>query len=533
MHTALWLVPLILLCLSGLTGCGGTAGDTTASTDTGSAPAREQHFIFNNGAEPEYLDPGKATGSPGIRLINQLFEGLTTLDPKTLEPLPGMAERWDIDEAGTTWTFHLRANAKWSDGSPLTADDFRRSWLRVLNPATGAKYATQLYLIEGAEARHQGGSEDAVGITVIDDHTLQVRLRGPAPYFLELLAFTTYMPVPAEPIAAHGDAWTQADTIIGNGPFVLAEWAERERIVLVPNEHYHGRDSIRLERITALPHENIESVYQQYLSGAVHWINSVPASKIAEVKRHPDFYTAPFLASYYYRFNCTVAPFNDVRVRRALTMAIDRQYLVDNVTALGEIPATAFTPPMAQYQPPNGLGYDPEGAKKLLAEVRSEGVTIDTVEILFNDRDTHRKIAEAIAQMWRETLGIEVAARGAEWKSYMKSMDQLDYQIVRSSWVGDYSDPYTFLSCFRTDDGNNRTGWTDPAYDTALDASQLIQDPAKRAAAYTELEQRLLAGQPIAPIYVAINKGLKKPFVRGLHQNIRDLLYCRSVYLED
>lgn len=525
-----YLLPLILLAGAG---CGGDPGTGEAGDGSASDAARAQHFIFNNGAEPEYLDPGKASGHAGIRLINQLFEGLVTLDPQTLEPLPGVAERWEVDADGTGYTFHLRADARWSDGRAVTAADFRRSWLRVLDPATGAKYVDQLYLIAGAQARAEGDAEAPVAIEARDARTLHVRLRTPAPYFLELLAFPTYMPVPAGPVAAHGDAWTRAGHIVGNGPFVLTQWAERERIVLERNPHYHARDSVRLERVTALPHENIDSVYQQYLAGAVHWMDTVPAGKLAEIKRHPDFYTAPFLSSYYYRFNCSEPPFDDARVRRALSMAIDRDYLVDNVTGLGERASTAYTPPMANYQPPAGRGYDPEAARALLARVRDEGVSVDAVEILFNDRDRHRRIAEAIAQMWRETLAIAVETRSAEWKSYLKDLNQLDYQIARSGWIGDYSDPYTFLSCFRSGSGNNRTGWSDPAYDAALDASQRIRDPAARATAYAALEERLLAAQPIAPLFIAVNKGLKKPFVRGLHHNARDLLYCRYVHLAD
>ena len=527
------LLACLVTGLALVVGCGGKPPPATAGGPDQDA-SREQHFIFNNGAEPEYLDPGKASGHSGIRLINQLFEGLVSLDPRTLEPIPGVAASWDVSDDNLIYTFHLRPDASWSDGSPLTAEDFRRSWLRVLDPATGAKYADQLYLIAGAEDRHAaGGRVEDVAIAAVDDATLRVTLRAPAPYFLELCAFTTYMPVPAAPVAEHGDAWTQPGRIVSNGPFVLAEWLERERIVLVPNEHWHGRDQVRLTRVTALPHANHESVYQQYLADAVHWMDTISAAKLEEARRHPDFYTAPFLATYYYRFNCSEPPFDDVRVRRAFSQAIDRAYLCAEVTKLGEIPTTSYTPAMPGYQPPPGPGYDPVAAQEQLDAWRSDGNDLGPIAILFNDSEAHRKIAEAIAQMWRETLGVQVATRSAEWKSYLKDLDNLNYQVARSGWIGDYTDPYTFLSCFRAGGGNNRTGWGDPAYDAGLEASQQVRDPEARAAKYAELEGRLLEAQPIAPIYTYVNKGLLKPYVRGLHHNARDLLYCRTIWLED
>jgi len=496
-----------------------------------------QHFVFNNGAEPEFLDPGKASGSSGIRLISQLFEGLTTLDPETLEPLPGAAERWEVSDDGLTYTFHLRDGLRWSDGTPLSAEDFRWSWIRVLTPATGAKYADQLYLIENGEALHSGELDDPekLGVEAPDPRTLIVHLENPCGYFLELTAFATYMPVPRAAVEDHGDRWTFTGNMVSNGPFELDRWSERDRIVLQRNERYWDASNVRLEKVTALPHEDQNSAYQKFVSGAIHWMDTVPAGKLEEAQRRPDFYTCAFLDSYYYRFNCSEPPFDEAAVRQAFSRSIDRTAITRDITRLGETPATWFVPKMPSYQPVEGLAYDPEAARALLADAGYEDpATFPQVDILYNESDLHRRIAEAIAQQWRENLGVAVGTQPMEWKSYLKEMDALNYQICRSGWIGDYQDPYTFLSCFISDGGNNRTGWSSERYDDLLQQSQRSSEPEQRRALYRELERIIVKEQlPIAPIFIYVNKGLISPKVRGFTPNRRDLLFCKHLWIEN
>ncbi len=494
-----------------------------------SGDADVRHFVFSNGGEPETIDPGLVTGSPGITIINQIFEGLTSLDPQTLEPKPGAAERWDISDDALVYTFHLRPTAAWSDGQPLTAHDFDFAWRRVLDPATGARYADQLYVIAGAEARHRGDSDADLGITVLDDHRLEVRLHAPCAYFLELTAFATFMPVPRQAITAQPERWT-FDQPPSNGPFMIERWSVGERMVMVPNPHYWDRDAVRLERITALPIDNHDTAYQRFIAGAIDWMNTVPAGKMDEAQRHPGFYTHPFLASYYFRVNVTRPPLDDVRVRQALSQAIDRGHITRHVTGLGEIPATWYCPQMGDYQPPPGLGYDPEAARAALAAAGfgPDGQAFPALTLLYNNSDMHQRIAEAIVQQWEENLGIVITLRNAEWGSYMGSLSNLDYDLARSGWIGDFHDPITFYHCFVSSGGNNRTGWSDDEYDALLREAGTSPDANHRLELFARLETILTRESlPIIPLFIYVNKGLISERVRHFSPNIRDLLFCK------
>jgi len=497
----------------------------------------EQHFIFNNGAEPEFLDPAKATGHAGIRIINQLFEGLVNLDPQKLTPTAGAAEKWEVSPDKKKYTFYLRSTARWSDGSPLTAYDFRYAWLRVLTPATGAKYADQLYLIQGAQDYHKGRSKDpqTVAIRVKDPRILEVTLENPCSYFLELAAFVTYRPVHRKTIEKYGDRWTFTDNMIVNGPFKLHQWRERERIVMVKNENYWDALAVKLKKITGYPHENQDAAFQKYLSGAINWMDTVPAGKLEEAKRHPDFYTAPFLATYFYRFNCSRPPFDDRRVRMAFSLAVDRKAITDNITALGETPATWFCPTMPGYQPGKGLLYNKERARSLLSECGyGKSRPFPRIIILYNQSEAHKKIAEAVAQQWEENLGVSVGTRNSEWKSFLKDLDSKNYDVARSGWIGDYADPYTFYSCFVTNGGNNRTGWSHESYDRLLRTSRTEADAKKRNQLFHKMHEILVKKEfPIAPLYIYVNKGLLNPRVKGFHHNIRDLLFCKYIWMKE
>lgn len=495
-----------------------------------------QVFTFNNGAEPETLDPHLMTGVPEHRLANAIFEGLVTQHPETLQPVPGVAERWTVSPDGLTYTFFLRKSAKWSDGKPVTARDFAASWQRVLEPQTASQYAYMLYPVKNAEAFNKQGADlegggkrpamtfEQVGVQVVDDQTLRVTLERPCAYFLDLVAFETAMPVPVELVKKHGDRWVRPEHLVGNGPFKLAEWLPNQRIVFVKNEHYWDAGFVKLERVVALPHEDMETAFKLYESGQCDWLNDIPLAKIDEAKRRPDAYFAPYLGTYFYRLNVTRKPFDDARVRRALSMCLDREAITRDILKAGQVPATHFTPPMPGYQPPKGLAYDREQARKLLAEAGyPDGKGFPQVELLYNTLEAHKVVAENVVQQWRENLGITVSLRNSEWKVYLNDVQHLQYQIARAAWIGDYLDPNTFLDMFVTGGGNNQTGWSNKRYDELIAQAARELDPQKRAAVFQEAERLLIEQElPIIPVYIYVNKGFRKEKVAGWFENVRD-----------
>lgn len=499
----------------------------------------EQHYIFNNGAEPETLDPALSTGVPEARLIDTLFEGLVSLDPRNLTPRPGLAHSWDISEDQLVYTFHLRQNLRWSNGEPLTAQDVHDSWQRALLPSTGAAYAYMLYPIKGAKAFHQSELQDfgQVGVDVVDPLTLKVTLAHNCHYFLELAAFHTLYPVPLKVIEAHGDRWIRPEHIVTSGPFVVESWEPRQRIVMAKSPTYWDRSFVKLEKVTALPYDNLDTAYRLFQQGRLHWMDGIPLPKFEEVRRNPDYYVTPFLASYFYRFNTNKPPFDDKRVRLAFSLATDRAVITDEVLGAGQKPAAHLVPQMGTYHPPRGLSYDPERARQLIAEAGygPDGPkTWPSVEILYNTSEAHKKVAEALAQMWQTNLGVTVSLRNAEWKVYLSEMDNFNYQVARASWVGDYTDPNTFLELFRTDGGNNRTGWSSQRYDELLLAAQREPDETRRNGIYKQLETLLVEEEsPVLPLYIYVTQGLLSENVWGWYPNLRDLHSPKYIWLED
>ncbi|MEZ6187447.1 MAG: peptide ABC transporter substrate-binding protein [Planctomycetota bacterium] len=485
-----------------------------------------QVFTFNNGAEPETLDPHLATGVPEGRLLDALFEGLVTLHPETLEPVPGVAESWEVSEDGTVYTFTLRKDAKWSNGEVVTAKDFFRSWKRGLTPATASQYAYMFFAIKNAEAFNKGEVTEfgEVGIKVQDEFTFQVTLTNPCAYFLSQAAFRTLCPVPVDLIEAKGDAWSRQGNIVGNGAFKLQEWRPNDKIVLVPNEHYWAKDEVELERLVALPIEDMETAYKLYLQGKLDWMTAVPAAKVEEIKRHPDYYASPYLGSYFYRFNTTKPPFDDVRVRKAFSLALNRSSITQDILKGGQIPATWFTPELPSYAPPKGLAEDREEAKRLLAEAGYPGGEgFPEVSVLYNTNEAHKQVAEVAVQQWKENLGVTVKLRNTEWKVYLSQVDQKDFQIARAGWIGDYVDPNTFLDCFVTDGGNNNTGWSNAEYDALIRAAAAESDPQKRAEHFLAAEKILVEDElPILPIYIYVNQGMLRDTVLGWEENVLD-----------
>jgi len=498
-------------------------------------------LVLINGAEPETLDPAIITGQPETRVVNALFEGLCAFD-RFGRPIPGVAERWEISEDGKIYTFHLRADARWSDGEPVTAHDFVASWQRTLTPETASAYNYLLFPIRGARAFAEGATKDfsTVGVRAVDARTLVVELDSPTPYFLDLCSFPTLFPVPVARIAQVGDDWVKPGHLVGNGAFVLKDWRINDRIRLEKNPHYWNRRAVALDSVDILPISNDSVAFNFYASGLADLVMDkglAPISLMDTLKTRSDFHAAPFLGIYFLRFNCSKPPFDDLRVRKAFAMAVDKRRIVEKITRAGELPAQSFVPPgMADYPEIAGLPHDPEAARQLLAEAGFPGGKgFPLVTYLFNESAQNESIAVELRDMWRRELGVTVTPARQEWKVYLNSLASLDFGIARSSWVGDYPDPNTFLDMFVTDGGNNRTGWSHAAYDTAIARAAAEANPTQRLETLLGAEKILVEEEaPIAPIYDYVGIQLFDPEkIGGVEANVLDEHPIREMFRKD
>ncbi len=494
------------------------------------AKTKRADLVMVNSAEPETLDPAIITGQPEGRIVNALFEGLTTFDRKG-HAVPGVAESWTISPDGKTYVFKLRADARWSDGVPVTAPDFVASWRRTLTPETAASYNYQLFYVKNAKAYAEGESQDfgAVGVRALDDRTLEVTLENPTPFFLDLCATPPLQPVPLRVIERHGDDWIKPGRIVGNGAYVLEDWRINDRIRLRKSPHYWDRASVAIDTVDVLPISKGNVAYNFYASGEADLSldkGLVPPALLDELKSRPDFHSGEFLASNFLRFNCVKGPFVDARVRRAFSMAVDRERIVTKITRAGEAAAATIVPPgVVGYVAPAGISYDPEGARKLLAEAGyPEGKGLPLIRYLYNEADLNEAIAVELQSMWRDVLGVQVSLARQEWKVYLNSMNSLDYDICRSSWVGDYPDPNTFLDLFLTGGGNNRTGWSHADYDTLIADAAREPDVAKRFAILARAEEMLVAqAAVVCPIYFFVGIQLYDGGrISGIESNLID-----------
>jgi oligopeptide transport system substrate-binding protein len=495
-------------------------------------------LVFINGVEPESLDPAIISGQPEGRLVMALFEGLTSRDAGGAIG-PGMAERWEVSPNGTEYTFHIREGARWSNGDRVTAHDFAGSWERTLNPATTSPYSELLFYVEGAEDYAKGKIRDfsRVGVRAIDDRTLGVRLRAPTPFFLELCAFQTHYPVYLPSIERHGIDWIKPGRLVSNGAYRLVEWRINDRIRLEANPHYWRAGSVRLKTVEALPISQATTAFNFYSTGVADLTldkGVVPPMLLDELRKRPDCHVAPILASYFYRFNVTRKPFDDARVRRAFAMALDKEFIVRRITRNGEPVAGAFTPPgIRGYEPPRGVPRDPAAARALLAEAGYPGgASFPPVGLLFNSTEQDEEIAVAVQDMLRRELGVRVELRRQEWKVYLNSLNRVDFDMARSTWVADYPDPNTFLDCFVTARGNNRTGWSHPRYDALLDEANRTLDPAARFGLMRRAEQILVEEEvPIAPVFHYVSVKLYDPNrIGGIVMNPIDEYPIRAMY---
>jgi oligopeptide transport system substrate-binding protein len=506
---------------------------------------REQVLHRGTGPEISSLDPHLATGTAEYNILSALLEGLVAEDPKTLEPIPdGVAERWEISADGLTYTFTLRAAARWSNGRPVTAHDFVASYRRILTPALGADCAPLLYIIQNAEAWHKGRIADfaAVGLAAPDARTLRITLEHPSPRFLSMLTHTAFMPVHVPsieqygPIDSRATPWARPGRFVGNGPFTLAEWRSGQKITAGKSPTYWDAARVRLREIHFHFTENRETEERAFRTGQLHLTEALPPGKIETYREsNPSLLRIdPYLGTEFYRIN-TARPFlNDHRVRRALALSIDRAAITEKILRGGQLPARAFTPPGTDgYASAAWIPDEPAAARRLLADAGYPGGKgAPAVELLFNTSESHRAVAEAVQEMWRRELGLDVRLVNQENKVALDTRRSGQYELLRSSWIGDYLDPLTFLGVWTAGSGNNYTGWGDSAYDQALFQAARTGAPATRTALLQKAEAILLDAAPCIPIYHYTHVFLIQPGVRNWHPTLLDHHPYKHVWLE-
>ena len=507
----------------------------------------QQIYHHGNGSEPQGIDPHIVTGVPEHHILISLCEGLTIPNPNPMGSdgyIPGTAESWIISDDGKEYIFKLNKNAKWSNGDPVTADDFVWSWRRILTASLGSQYPDMLYYLVGAYEYHNGQIDnfDEVGVKALDTHTLKVNLKNPTPFFIGLLSHYSTWPVHKETVLKHGDIddrngeWTRPGNFVCNGPFQLKTWELNNKIVVEKNPHYYDASMVRLNEIHYYPVSNVMTEDRMFRAGQLHLTSSMPTQKcpIYIEEKNPNLKIDPYMGTYFYRINTENETLSDVRVRKALAYSIDRQLLVDKVTQCGQIPAYSFTPPGSNgYQPSTEIPYDPDLAKQLLAEAGySSDNPFPKLEILFNTNEGHRKVALAIQQMWQNELGIQVELVNQDWKVYLSREMVGDFQISRAGWIGDYEDPNTFLDLMRPNRGNNKTGWENMDFDALVEEANTINDQDKRYELLNEAEKILIDNMPIIPLYTYVRVYQLSPDVKGFNPHILDHHHPKFIYLE-
>nr|WP_272893481.1 ABC transporter substrate-binding protein [Duffyella gerundensis] len=519
-------------------------GSTAFAADVppGTQLAEKQEIVRHIKDEPASLDPAKAVGLPEIQVIRDLYEGLTNQDASG-KVVPGVAESWQSSD-NKTWIFTLRKDARWSNGEPVTADDFVYSWQRLVDPKTSSPFAwfAGLSGIENADAIAKGSmGVDKLGVTALDKHRLKVTLVRPVPYFPSLTANFSLYPVSKTVIAQHASDWTQPANLVGNGAYKLQDRVVNEKIVLVRNDRYWDNAHSVLNKVTFLPINEESSATKRYRAGDIDITESFPKNMYSLLKKTlpGEVYTPDQLGTYYYAFNTEKGPTADVRVRQALSMTIDRRIIAEKVLGTGEKPAWHFTPDVT-------AGFTP--AQSMLQQHSQEELNVQArtllaaagygpskplhLNLLYNTSENHQKLAIAVASMWKKTLGADVKLQNQEWKTYIDSRNSGNFDVIRASWVGDYNEPSTFLSLLTSGHSGNIARFKNSDYDAVMAQASMESSDSARNDDYNRAEHILAEQAPIAPVYQYTNGRLIKPWVKGYPiQNAEDVAYSRELYL--
>lgn len=525
-----------------ITGCGGGG----KAKDEANNELTMKVIKTNNGSEPGALDPALATGTHESWILEHIFEGLMKYD-KDGQLVPGVAEKYDVSEDKTKYIFHIR-DSKWSDGKPVTAQDFEYAWKRVLNPETAASYANQLYYIQGGEEYNTGkGSADDVKIKATDEKTLEVELKAPTSYFLELLADKTFAPVQKELVEGNKDWAKDSETHVSNGPFKLTKWEHRSKIDIEKNEEYYNADEVKLAAIQYDIIEDKNTEWQKFEGGELNYIVDPQTDTAAQLikNKDPRINVSDMVGTYYLNLNTEVKPLDNVKVRQALSMAIDRNSIVENVVQGGQKPATGIVPygifdetGKKEFRDTTEdlIVEDVAKAKELLNEgLEESGMTADDfskMTILYNTDETHKKVMQAVQEMWKQNLGIDVQLENAEFQVKLDREKAGDYQISRAGWLGDYLDPTTMMDLWLIDGPFNDANWTNQEYDKLVKDAMVSSDEKKRMDEFREAEKIIVNEMPILPIYFYNQAQVSDESIKGVvntAQNYPSFIYADIV----
>lgn len=531
---------LLLAVLSaGLFGC----SDGSRPAD---AAAREGILLVGNSADPESLDPALATGFSESRILNALFDGLVRADTKTLEIKPAVAKRWEISDDGLTYVFYLDENAKWSDGVPVRARDFVFAWRRAATPSVGAEYASMLSAIENAPEILSGMERDVskLGVRAVSDNVLEVKLQRRCPYFLSLLYMGVFYPLREDVLAKFGAdklpnaVWTKPENMVSNGAFKLSIWRINDRVGVRRNPFYANQNLIKLNGIDFFPIANLNTEDRAFRTGQLHITDSVAPFRIPEIRsRAPQTLRCDkWLGVYYYVFNTSRKPFDDPRVRRALSLAIDRRAIIDGCIKGGQDEAYSFVPNGCggfKTSPDVPRARDVALAKRLLAEAGyPDGRGFPKIRITYNVSEQHKPIAEAIQQMWRESLGVEAQLYNLSWPAYLAARRAGDFDVARASWVGDFAEPESFLNVFLSGSALNHTRWNSPEFDALVRGASAARSVSERLGALAKADALLARESPIMPIYYYSKVYRISPAVKNWNANLLDYHDFKEVGLE-
>jgi oligopeptide transport system substrate-binding protein len=505
-----------------------TTTTTTAYSPTLQEANKNKILLMTVGSEPRTLDPQEAQGVTEHHIIMAMIEGLVapSIDDQS-KVVPGMADRWEHNDDYSVWIFHIGEDRKWSNGDPVTAQDFVFSYRRMLTPSFAAQYSDNLFIMKGAEDYYRGKITDfdQVGVKAFDAHTLRIELVGPTPYLLSLLQHDSWLPVNPKAILNFGNIdtrdskWTRAGNYIANGPFKMKSWRPNDVIEVVRNPLYWDAANVKLNGINFYSIENMNTQERAFQAGQLHKTDAIPLDKVPYYRRvHPELiHIDPYEGVYFYRINIARKPLDNPKVRLALNLAVDREAIVKNILREDQQPATGYTPPgMGDYQPLDKMHYDPERARQLLAEAGyPDGKGFPKFTIHFNTSESHRAIAETVQQMWKEVLNIDVGLENQEWKVYLDTQNNKNYELSRSAWIGDFMDPVTFLSMWTTGNGNNNTNWGSPKFDAFIEQAARTGDPKARLEILHQAEDLFLSESPVVVVYWYTNAYLLQPSVEN------------------
>lgn len=514
-----------LLVLSFFSGCNGAKKDTVKEPVV---------FKLINGSEPASLDPSLIQGVPENRIYQSLFEGLVSYNPETARAIPGVAKSWTVSDDNTVYTFNLR-KSKWSNGTKITAQTFVDSWTRTLDPNTAAPYAwfPSMFLKGAGDFNAGNATADTLGVKAIDEYTLEVTLVGPLPYALDAFAHYSFGIAPLEVVKEFGDKWTNIDNIVTNGAFTLKEWVPQDKLVVEKNPNYWDAENVKIDQVVYLPVDDNNTGYNMFLNGEVDWMTTVPSDRMKEALLRDDVIISPNLATYYYVLNNKIKPLDDVRVRKALSMAIDRKTLTERIGQAGQIPSAAMVPSMAGYDALKGNTLDVAKAKELLAEAGfPNGEGFPVLPVLYNTSEGHKKMAEFIQSQWETNLGINVTLENQEWQTFLAAKNTHDFSIARSGWGGDYQDPNTFLDMFVSGAAMNDMQYENPEYDALIAKAATMKAGADRFQALKDAEEMLVTrDQALIPLYTYVKVNcIDTNKWGGWAPNVLDLHPPRQVY---